>query len=237
MKDYYYILGILPSASAEEIKKAYRKLSQKFHPDKNDGDAFFADRFKEILEAYEVLSGPGSRQRYDQLRTQQSSGESQGEGTNFSPEIAFFRADKVSFEYGEEVTFSWKVLNADDVEIRPFGKVTPVGSKTYRIKNFKNPSVSFEIVARNTFIERECKKSLTLGNRTYEEQRRHFKQQIDREGERYKREQRAFDENQADFKSNDVRKEPNEGNDVLFIIASIITVILFGILAFVIWIE
>lgn len=174
MKDYYYILGILPSASAEEIKKAYRKLSQKFHPDKNDGDAFFADRFKEILEAYEVLSGPGSRQRYDQLRTQQSSGKSQGEGTNFSPEIAFFKTDKASFEYGEDVTFSWKVLNADEVEIRPFGKVAPVGSKTYKIKNFKNPTVSFEIVARNTFIERECKKSLTLGNRTYEEQRRHF---------------------------------------------------------------
>ena len=55
MKDYYYILGVDKNCSVEEIKKAYRKLSHKFHPDKNDGDTFFADRFKEINEAYETL--------------------------------------------------------------------------------------------------------------------------------------------------------------------------------------
>ena len=55
MKDYYYILGIKPNASTDEIKKAYRKLSLKFHPDKNDGDKFFEERFKEINEAYENL--------------------------------------------------------------------------------------------------------------------------------------------------------------------------------------
>ncbi|MCU0394116.1 MAG: DnaJ domain-containing protein, partial [Thermoflexibacter sp.] len=65
MKDYYYILGVQSSASNEEIRKAYRKLSLKFHPDKNEGDKFFEDRFKEIQEAYEVLVDEARRKIYD----------------------------------------------------------------------------------------------------------------------------------------------------------------------------
>lgn len=55
MKDYYYILGVDKEASVEEIKKAYRKLSLKLHPDQNNGDVFFESRFKEINEAYVEL--------------------------------------------------------------------------------------------------------------------------------------------------------------------------------------
>ena len=65
MKDFYYILGVSRNASQEEIKKAHRKLSQKFHPDKNSGDKFFEDRFKEIQEAYEVLSNQAKKLIYD----------------------------------------------------------------------------------------------------------------------------------------------------------------------------
>jgi curved DNA-binding protein CbpA len=64
-KDYYYILGITPNASKDEIKKAYRKLSTKFHPDKNDGDKFFEERFKDINEAYETLIDDAKRKMYD----------------------------------------------------------------------------------------------------------------------------------------------------------------------------
>ena len=65
MKNYYYILGVTQSSSSDEIKKAYRKLSVKFHPDKNDGDIFFEERFKEIQEAFEILSNELQRRYYD----------------------------------------------------------------------------------------------------------------------------------------------------------------------------
>lgn len=65
MKNHYQTLGIKRDASNEDIKKAYRKLAQKFHPDKNDGDKFFEERFKEIQEAYETLSDPYEKGKYD----------------------------------------------------------------------------------------------------------------------------------------------------------------------------
>jgi len=65
MKDYYEILGVSKSASAEEIKKAYRKLALKYHPDKNNGDKNAEAKFKEISEAYAVLSDKDKRLQYD----------------------------------------------------------------------------------------------------------------------------------------------------------------------------
>ncbi|RZJ80774.1 MAG: molecular chaperone DnaJ [Flavobacterium sp.] len=65
-RDYYDILGVSKSASAEEIKKAYRKLAIKYHPDKNPDDKSAEDKFKEGAEAYEILSNPEKKQRYDQ---------------------------------------------------------------------------------------------------------------------------------------------------------------------------
>jgi len=65
LKDYYYILSVNKKASLAEIKKAYRKLSKKNHPDTNNGDKYFEERFKEIQEAYEVLSDTNRRQNYD----------------------------------------------------------------------------------------------------------------------------------------------------------------------------
>ena len=55
LKDYYYILGLSRTATGEQIKLAYHKLAIKFHPDKNNGDKFFEERFKDIQEAYDAL--------------------------------------------------------------------------------------------------------------------------------------------------------------------------------------
>lgn len=65
-RDYYEILGLSKSASEDEIKKAYRKLAIKYHPDKNPDDKAAEEKFKEAAEAYEVLSNPEKRQRYNQ---------------------------------------------------------------------------------------------------------------------------------------------------------------------------
>ena len=64
-RDYYDILGVSKGSSADEIKKAYRKLAIKYHPDKNPNDKSAEEKFKEAAEAYEVLSNPEKKQRYD----------------------------------------------------------------------------------------------------------------------------------------------------------------------------
>ena len=66
-KDYYKILGLDKQASADDIKKAYRRLAKKYHPDKNPGDKSAEEKFKEVSEAYEVLKDPEKRKKYDTL--------------------------------------------------------------------------------------------------------------------------------------------------------------------------
>ena len=67
-KDFYVVLGVSPTATADEIKKQYRKLAKKYHPDTNASDTKAADRFKEISEAYQVLGDDEKRKQYDQMR-------------------------------------------------------------------------------------------------------------------------------------------------------------------------
>ena len=67
-KDYYRVLGVAASASAKELKSAYRKLSRQYHPDANPGDAAAEERFKEVSAAYDVVGTPDKRKEYDEVR-------------------------------------------------------------------------------------------------------------------------------------------------------------------------
>src|SRR3989304_1906980 len=73
-RDYYGLLGVAPTASGEEIKRAYRRLALRYHPDRNRGDKRAEERFKEISEAYAVLMDPGRRRQYDDLRRARAGG-------------------------------------------------------------------------------------------------------------------------------------------------------------------
>src|SRR5665213_416462 len=79
--DYYETLGIARAASEDEIRKAYRKLARKYHPDLNPGDKSAEDRFKNVQEAYDVLSDAKKRQMYDQVGFYSDNGFAAGGGS------------------------------------------------------------------------------------------------------------------------------------------------------------
>lgn len=92
-KDYYKILGVGETASEDEIKSSYRKLALKFHPDKNPGSKTAEEKFKEISEAYYVLSDKKRREEYDMVRKGGFSGSYQGaEGFDPGEFMNFFRS-------------------------------------------------------------------------------------------------------------------------------------------------
>ena len=159
MKDYYYFLGIKPNASSEDIKKAYRKLSLKYHPDKNENDEFFAERFREIKEAYETLMNEDSRKVYDQRfgsfqRSQKSM---------LPPKIKNFHADKIRAQKGDEITIHWQTYDADLVKITPFGLEKSQGDRKFRIKEFDKEG-KFQIIlhATNTLLHKTVVQGITI---------------------------------------------------------------------------
>ena len=105
--DYYHTLGLKKGASPEDIKKAYRKLAVKYHPDKNPATSQAEDRFKEINEAYAVLSDPEKKAQYDQIG-------SAGFHQRFSQEDIFR-----NFDVGD--LFKDSGLGTDDIFTRIFG--------------------------------------------------------------------------------------------------------------------
>src|SRR5437588_4310726 len=96
-KDYYKALGVARGAGADDIKKAFRKLARKYHPDVNPGDKKAEEKFKEINEAYEVLSDPDKRHKYDTL------------GPNWQEQFGpNFAGTRRSYQYS-----SWRGLTDD----------------------------------------------------------------------------------------------------------------------------
>lgn len=103
-RDYYEILGVSKTASDDEIKKAYRKLAVKYHPDKNPGDKAAEEKFKEISEAHEVLSDKQKRARYDQFGhagVGGAAGNPFGNGSNpFQSGNFNFNGQSFNFDFG-----------------------------------------------------------------------------------------------------------------------------------------
>lgn len=157
MKDYYYILGIDEKADEMSIRGAYKKLTLKLHPDRNGGDPFFENYFKQIQEAYQVLSVPSLRETYDyKRRLGAKAGDTEGNRNLDKPLIHRFTASKNSLAEGELVTLSWEVANADDVYIDVIGRVEPEGTKTIRLPQLAlRERMPIVLSARNIYLEDE----------------------------------------------------------------------------------
>ncbi len=96
MKTHYSVLGISETASQEEIKKAYRKLANELHPDKNPGNKEAEEKFKEVASAYDVISDPIKRKKYDSSRKTNPTGEQQWRANTNGSKFTNFR----DFEFG-----------------------------------------------------------------------------------------------------------------------------------------
>lgn len=96
-RDYYEVLGVAKNATADEIKKAYRKKAIQYHPDRNPGDKDAEEKFKEAAEAYDVLSDADKRARYDQF------------GHSMARRVSAEAAAMVVLAVSERVASAWRI--------------------------------------------------------------------------------------------------------------------------------
>lgn len=209
MKDYYYFLGVKNSASTEDIKKAYRKLSLKYHPDKNENDEFFSRRFQEIHEAYEILGNDESRRFYDQNSSRSDfSGRS-----NLPASIKSFSSNKIRAQVGEEIILTWNTNNADIVKLLPFGLEKPFGERSFKISQFIDGKFQIILHAHNSFTGNTAVKAITI-NQIFASDKEEFRQEVE---DHFK-------------KSQEKRKTPRKFNPIfgkIFVVIFILIVIYF----------
>lgn len=175
MKNYYYFLGVSENATDEEIKKAYRKLSLKYHPDKNGNDDFFAERFREAQEAYEVLSDSERRKLYDQQFFANQNTIKFGA----PPIIKSFTVDKIRVQKGEQVIIKWQTLNADVVKVLPFGLERAFGERAFKITEFKDGKFQLLLHATNTALNKTVVQGITI-TQVFENDREKFKEDVEK---------------------------------------------------------
>lgn len=154
MQDYYYILGLSPEATGEEIKQAYRKLATKFHPDKNAGDQYFAEMFKQIQEAYEILGDDDRRAAYDDKCMKSSGSHQTMPGTpqrrrkkHEIPKVVSFSSNRNTVHSGQEITLSWHTQFATKIEILTIGEVSYSGKMKFVVPELKGEDLQLELRA------------------------------------------------------------------------------------------
>lgn len=166
--NYYQVLGVESTATSDEIKKAYRKLSKKFHPDVNGGDPYFENLFKQIQQAYEVLSDVNSRNEYDRVQRRTSEQSSREYYDREDPVIFSFQVDQLLFYSGDELEFSWNISHADHVVLQPFNlDVSSRNNARLKINNYNEPYFKATLIATNTNTSRSVRKELVLENKVF----------------------------------------------------------------------
>jgi len=162
-KDFYKALGVAPSASDDEIKRAYRKLAKDLHPDKNPGDTASEQRFKDISEAYAVLSDKTQRGEYDAIRTMSHGGArftaGPGGAGGFSNDVfsGFFGRQSGARAGGGNVPM-------EDLLADLFGNAGPGFSTTYGGGNF-GPQKGSDVEATTTLTFRQAVEGDTVSLR------------------------------------------------------------------------
>jgi curved DNA-binding protein CbpA len=168
MKNYYYILGLQNNASEQDVRIAYKKLSMLLHPDRNGGDKFFEDRFKEIQEAYDTLSNASRRSLYDEELLGYSKPQNTSAYNSNPPSILQFEASKKAIAEGELVTIMWRVTNADSVHIDPLGLMEASGTKTIRLPNMLGRSaLTLTLTATNTYVQKSQQREIHIQNKSF----------------------------------------------------------------------
>lgn len=140
-KDYYTILGVNKSAKKDEIKKAYRNLAKKYHPDKTNGDKALEEKFKEISEAYEVLGNEENRKKYDEMGANWKNQQQQGDTSGF--DYSQYYQNKGG--RGQHQTFEDDPEMFSDFFNNIFGGEFSAGSKNRRTASRKGQNYAAEM--------------------------------------------------------------------------------------------
>lgn len=169
--NYYQILGIEINATQAQIKKAYRKLSKKLHPDVNQGDVFFEKMFIQVQEAYEVLYNTEKRSVYDaQLLSKKEPIHKRATPQSATPTIHFFYSDAPYFANGQKITFFWSCTHVDRIVLKPFGELEHhSGQIAFQINNYNKRILVVELIAENRKLNQRITKQLYLENKIFYE--------------------------------------------------------------------
>ena len=146
LKDYYLLLGLEPSATLPEIKKAYRRLAFQYHPDKNQNDPYAAAQFTAIKEAYEVLTNPAKKEYYLQQRWYEQSIGKRKKQDVITPVTILMQALEL-----EKYVSALDVFRMDKEGLKEYILGLMPDSTIEQLKNFNDPETNQQIII--TFIK------------------------------------------------------------------------------------